>query len=840
MKIVKPVVASFLHRTLQLLGEQRLSVTGMVGFELGEGVRRLVADIHLWPAIGAATEGIVDEGFPKPRGEVLVFGACHAPGGTPTTLSSVRVRVAPAERDAQRTVDKKLAISGDRSWRPGLLSDTMTDAAPFTTMPLGWDRAFGGAKYAKNPLGRGIDASKETGLVALPNVEDPSARVTSTSQRPDPAGLGLIEMGWPQRQSKAGTYDARWLEEDFPGFARDTDADFFNAAPPDQRIAGFFQGDEQYVIENMHPSIPTLRGSLPRVAARIFVRRQGVREVEEVKTRLDTVVFLPSSAMGFVVFHGTTPIDEDDAADIEHVLVACEDPSEPRPVEHYVRALDLRLDKEHAAKLALYEDDMVPAFAAGANLLAMGLPLDYPEAAQAGRELVLEEARQEVAKSGVEGPPGPRPSLLVPAEPPAPTEAPAAPEAPTALVVLEPESVKPKWGRGPPKLEAPGLLATMRAASIEPDADLAKRMQSLQESDVEALKSYRRCAHFQRPARPLADAERERARRLVEGLRTKGELADLDLTRNDLGGLALDRANFSKALLEGADLTDTSLAGANLSDAVLAHATLRNTRLDGATLEGANLGATTMEGTQLVGANLRKAILSRAQLLSVSLRDADLTSVDWFETVVGAVDFEGANAPKLSFMGDDLTRCRFPRAKLAKASFLSTKLDGVDFSGADLASATFLTVSANRADFRGASLRKTSMVVGCSLEGASFQGADLTDAVLRGANLRGAHFEGALLNGANLNDCDLTGATMTDVQAKELIAIRANLTDVKLRGSNLMEAMLQKSILRGTDLSRTNLFQANLSLTRTSPSTEVRGANLKRALMVPKAKTGKT
>ena len=125
MKIVKPVVVSFTHRTFQLLGELRLSVTGMIGFELGEGVRRLVADIHLWPAIGAATEGVVDEGLPKPRGEVLVFGACHAPGGVPTPLSMVRVRVAPGEANARRTVDKKLAVFGDRSWRPGLFGDVI-------------------------------------------------------------------------------------------------------------------------------------------------------------------------------------------------------------------------------------------------------------------------------------------------------------------------------------------------------------------------------------------------------------------------------------------------------------------------------------------------------------------------------------------------------------------------------------------------------------------------------------------------------------------------------------------------------------------------------------------
>ena len=714
-------------------------------------------------------------------------------------------------------------------------------------MPLGWDRAFGAPKYAKNPLGRGIEQNEDTGLVPLPNVEDPSTHVTSASQRPEPAGFGLLEMGWPQRRSQAGTYDARWLEEDFPGYARDTDPDFFSGAPPDQRIEGFFRSDEEYLIENMHPTRPLQKGHLPQVVARIFVRRKGARDLEEVQTRLDTVAFLPNSAMGFLAFRGTTPVLEDDAVDIEHVLAVCEDPAEPRSVEHYARAMERRLDKDQSPMLALYEDDMVPAFAAGANLLAFGLPLDTPGVAEAGREQVLEEARQEVAKSGVEAPPPPEVAVLEPASPAADARA-AAKTEPPGPTVPTPEGepapptereAEPKWGRGPPKLEAPRLLATMRELSIASDADIEKRLGALQEADAKAFESYRKGAHYHPPPRPLDEAEGARSRGVVEGLRAEGNFAGLDWTRHDLSGLAFDGGDFKNTMLDGADLTGASLTGADLSGAVLAHATLRNTRLDGATLAGANLGAATVEGASFVGANLRKAILARTTLLSASLKEADLTEIDWFKVVFGAVDFEGANLGAMSFMGDDLTRCRFPRAKLARATFLKTKLDGVDFSGADLASGTLLTVSANGADFRGACLRKTSVVLGCSLQGASFQGADLTDAVLSGANLRGAHFEGALLDGANLSECDLTGATMTDVQAKSLVAIRANLTDATLRGSNLMEAMLQKSMLHGTDLSRVNLFMTNLSLTRTSTATQLRGANLKRALMVPRAKVGK-
>ncbi len=51
-----------------------------------------------------------------------------------------------------------------------------------------------------------------------------------------------------------------------------------------------------------------------------------------------------------------------------------------------------------------------------------------------------------------------------------------------------------------------------------------------------------------------------------------------------------------------------------------------------------------------------------------------------------------------------------------------------------------------------------------------------------------------------------------------------------------MEAMLQKAKLHGADLSKTNLFGANLGMIRVDGATNVKGANLKRALMLPKAK----
>ena len=719
MKIVKPMVVSFTFRPFLMLGEQRLCVTGMVGFSLADGARRLIADTAMWAAIGESTQGIVDEGLPKPCGEVLVHGQCHVPGGRAVPVSQVRVRVSPQEPDARRTVDKKLVVLGDRFWRPGVLGSSMTDPAPFTVMPLTWERAFGGDKYPKNPLGRGFAAAEGSDQVPLPNVETPSHLVTSPSQRPEPAGFGPLEMGWPQRQSRAGTYDARWLEEDFPGYARDTDPLFFCTVPPDQRIVGFFRGDEEYLLENMHPSRPTIHGRLPDVSARILLRRKGSRDVEDVSLRIDSVIFLPEKEIGIVVFRGATLVADDEAADVDHALAACEETGDPRSVEHYTRALDRRLDKHQSPKLALYEDDLVPPFAVGANLVVLHLPQDSVGRTAAERERVLEETREAVARTGAPAPPAA----------PAPLE--EAPNAsPDAAAVPEPAATPdgqpPEFGPGPPKARAQELLETLRIASIEPDTEIGKKFEDLRRVDAETLRMYRQNAHVNLPARPLEAAERTRARETMRELRSRGEsFAGLDWTRFDLSEYNLQGSDFRGTLLEGADFTRTNVTGANLSGALLAHATLRGTCFDGATLEGANLGATLMDGASFAGANLRGAIFARATLSKVSLHDADLTGVDWSRAEVGEVDFEGVAAIGLTFLPVyDLTRCRFARAKISKSKFLGTKVDGVSFMEAHLDSGTWMRCSASGADFRNASLRKLTAVEGCSFEGANFEGAD--------------------------------------------------------------------------------------------------------------------
>ncbi|MFH1983884.1 MAG: DUF2169 domain-containing protein [Pseudomonadota bacterium] len=336
MKTYKPRTYGILVKTFGLRGQSYLTVSTLVYFDLQqEGV--LCKEQELWSTLpgqlGADTP--LDQGFPKPHGEVLVTGSCFAPHGQTTPAGEVAVRVG--------SLEKHLTVFGDRHWRNnGLISEP----SHFSEMPIDWRHAFGGADFKENPLGKGIaQAILPDGRqrVTLPNIEIPDRLIGSLQDRPTPAGLGALDLQWPQRMTKSGSYDKQWLDNRWPWFPDDLDPEFFNTTPADQFIDGFFAGDETIEIRNMHPDLRTIRSRLPGQRPRCFVtRKKSLRqdaetEFVEVQQKIDTVWLFPTIQRGLAVYRGTIPVLDDEYADIDRIFVAAErmiDP--PQPPEYYL------------------------------------------------------------------------------------------------------------------------------------------------------------------------------------------------------------------------------------------------------------------------------------------------------------------------------------------------------------------------------------------------------------------------------------------------------------------------------------------------------------------------
>jgi uncharacterized protein YjbI with pentapeptide repeats len=868
MKVIKPQLLALSFRPF-LWRKPRLCVTHLIGFTLGGQRSEILSEQALWPLLVEGTGGVFDEGLPKPQGEVLCFGPCFAPHQQPTIATHARIAIGP--------VDKAIVVVGDRYWEGMHCSAPV----PFLSMPLGWDRAWGGKGHPQNPVGRGrspVVGEDQVARIPLPNLEHPRHRIESRADRPPPIAFGPLDAAWPVRTARAGSYGPGYLENHFPGFPPDVHPEYFQMAAPDQRLPGFFLGTEEYVVENLHPSRPRIAGKLPGVAARAFVHRAPTGQFDEVPMRLETVILLPAAQTGVLVFRGTTEVAETDAADIDLLLAAFEERESPRSLDHYRAALEIRADKDQGPLVALNEADLLPAFAKN-NEIASLIEEAQAQAIQSSTrqlERIQETIRQELEAAGL--PEGEILAILAKATqevPPLPDfgdpeslaaferkmealqrQAQARHEESTRLLQATMAeagvSAEGKAPSGPPAKNAETVLAEFRAAEanclelgipIPPnlaqalgDATLRERLEA---ADQAALASYRAAAHLQpAPARLAGHEQESRRQRVLAAHAAKQPLDDQDLTGVDLSSTDLPGISLRQSFLAGANLARADLSGGQLGGVLLAHADLTGARFAGVEAVEANFGAALLAETCFDQANLTRANFWGATLQSVSFQGATLQESTLLEAQWGEVDFTGADATGLSFLKCDLTRARFAKTKLNKSNFIELSLDRVCFQEADLELSSWITVGANEADFGRAHLKAFQAVMGCSFRQANFAGANLTGAFLRGADFTGANFAGAILDEADFSECNLEGAILTGVSAKHALFTRARLTGVRARQGNFMHALLTKATLHAADFSRTNLHGADLGGILLDDRTNLREALMDRALLHPLAKEG--
>jgi hypothetical protein len=175
----------------------------------------------------------------KPAVDFVLDAAAHAPHGRSVTQLAVGVRVGEWS--------KVLNVTGDRDWG-GALGNAPSSPRPFTTMPLRWERAFGGsvfdeagalrACHPENPLGVGwrkarcVDPMVQS---ALPNIALAGRTMNAPTDDFPIAGFGAVAPNWAPRARYAGTYDQAWLDSRFPVPPIDYDLRFAQSAPLDQQ-----------------------------------------------------------------------------------------------------------------------------------------------------------------------------------------------------------------------------------------------------------------------------------------------------------------------------------------------------------------------------------------------------------------------------------------------------------------------------------------------------------------------------------------------------------------------------------------------------------------------------
>ncbi len=220
-----------------------------------EQVPVIMADEYYGEPALTSLRAVSEMHIGKPGTDVLLVGSAQAPQGKAVARMGVTLSV--AERR------KQLLVNGDRTWSNG----APTSPIPFTTMPLVWERAFGGFHRTaervlaeeRNPVGCGFAGDRsndEMQRQPVPNLEDPAAPLQKLGQVPDPVCFAPTSASWLPRRTHAGTYDEKWQRTRAPYLPEDFDLRFLQCAIPEFAFDRYLQGGERVQIEGCAPDGP--------------------------------------------------------------------------------------------------------------------------------------------------------------------------------------------------------------------------------------------------------------------------------------------------------------------------------------------------------------------------------------------------------------------------------------------------------------------------------------------------------------------------------------------------------------------------------------------------------
>ncbi len=269
----------------------------------------------------------VDFSPAKPRCDVLLNGSAYAPRGKPATRVAVGLAVG--------SWSKSFAVVGDRVWfaAGGVRASS---PEPFTSMPVSYDRAFGGADlrhedpgqhaaFMPNPSGRGFHrhlVSEWLEGSPLPNTEELGTGVTAPDGSYRPMSFGALGRHWEPRVKYAGTYGQQWRDNEFPFLPSDFDAQYYQAAPLDQQLP-LPLGEQLVSLRNL-----TADGArdfvLPGLTAPIHVfPKNGTRE--ELTAHVDTILIEPDAERVMLTWRVARPLRKS-LFEIAQVLVGKKGP----------------------------------------------------------------------------------------------------------------------------------------------------------------------------------------------------------------------------------------------------------------------------------------------------------------------------------------------------------------------------------------------------------------------------------------------------------------------------------------------------------------------------------
>lgn len=217
----------------------------------------------------------------KPRTDLLVLGKAKAPRGEAVRRMTVSLSLG-AFRHA-------LAIFGDRVWERAAGGFRASEPRPFREMPITWENAFGGKAATPvfemastdNPAGKGfVMEEKDAEGVALPNVEDPSALISTPRDLPRPVGWGPYPL-------EGGVRVSRILDERGRPLPPDVAEPWLMAWAHPDLVLDTPQPGTRIEVQGLTADAPIV-AAVPELPARVTLVHGG--EEVPLSPRLDTLV----------------------------------------------------------------------------------------------------------------------------------------------------------------------------------------------------------------------------------------------------------------------------------------------------------------------------------------------------------------------------------------------------------------------------------------------------------------------------------------------------------------------------------------------------------------------
>jgi hypothetical protein len=234
---------------------------------------KLERDSEPWPASAEPLKtefGELDGETPFLREgvDLILLGRAHAPAPDTTSLQ-VSIRAGSLRHE--------IAIFGDRTWiRVGSRLIASRPMA-FETMPLSWDRAYGGKArvdagempFAANPTGRGFYADEPAAEgQPLPNLEDPAQLIRTPLDQPVPRCPAPCSRESSLRALRAAKFDTSGpvprLDELRPSYFSNAHPELVLRTPPGP--------DEELEFTHVRPGGAALRFTLPALAFHVYVQ----------------------------------------------------------------------------------------------------------------------------------------------------------------------------------------------------------------------------------------------------------------------------------------------------------------------------------------------------------------------------------------------------------------------------------------------------------------------------------------------------------------------------------------------------------------------------------------